>query len=131
MLGTLYEDLSIIYILNNDMTIQCYSLLFPWHLYQCCVIFVTCVYLKDIKATEYLFSMAKMPMRMGRTLCYPYMVYIISMVRQHSCSSFVSDLQVWAKVLQCGNHVYTIVVYWYVQPFGTRIKCPEFIWRNL
>jgi len=47
------------------MTIQDYSLLFPWQLYQYCVIFVTYVYLKDIKATECLVSMAEMHMRMG------------------------------------------------------------------
>lgn len=58
------------------MTIQDYSFLFPWQLYQCCVIFVMCVP-QGYKATECLVSMTKMPTRMGQTLCYTYIAYLI------------------------------------------------------
>jgi hypothetical protein len=27
--------------------------------------------------------------------------------------------------MQCGDYIYAIIKHWYAQPFGTRIKCPE------
>jgi len=58
------------------MTIQDYSLLFPWQLNQYCVIYVMCIP-QGYKGNWMSRFHGKMPMRMGQKLCYTYIAYMV------------------------------------------------------